>query len=449
MKNILRIILATFARAMIHKHNPTIIGVTGSVGKTSARLAIYAVLKQKYRVRTAEKNYNNEIGLPLTILGIPHHGRNILKWAYAFVRVIWRLSASVSDRYPQVLVLEYGVDRRGDMDISLAIAKPNIAVVTAIGGIPAHVEFFKDAREIAAEKGKLIAALPVEGWAILNRDDCAAADMREKTPAHILTFGRESHAEVRIIFNDAPVKNSASQNAALPDQSKAENTVLPKGIAFKLEYNGSVVPVRLEGAFGLPPAYAAAAAAGAGLALGMNLIEISEALAGWRPPPGRMRLLEGKNHSRILDDTYNAAPDAMRSALETLRSLPGKRRIAVLGDMLELGRYAEQAHRAIGDLAADSADLLFCVGPRAKFIADAARRRGMSAERIFLFDDSLSAIEGLTPMIEEADLILVKGSQGMRMERVVKEIMAEPARAKYLLVRQEPYWLQKNPTPTQ
>lgn len=400
-----------------------IIGVTGSVGKTSARMAIYAVLKKKYRVRTAEKNYNNEIGLPLTIIGIPHYGRNILGWLYGLIRankrIVW------FRRYPEILVLEYGVDRPGDMEYLLSIARPNIVVVTAIGEVPAHVEFFKDAEELMNEKARMVAALPLDGYAILNHDDYAVYDMKEKTEAHVLTFGADAHSEVRIIWNDAEALGRGE---------------MPEGIAFKIEYNGSVVPVRLDGAFGMPQASAAAAAAAVGIVLKMNLVEISEMLRSYAPPSGRMRLLEGKNNSLIIDDTYNAAPEAMRAALDTLKSLPGKRKIAVLGDMLEIGKYTEQAHRAIGDQAAGFTDLLFCVGPRAKFIVDEARQRGMPGERIFIFDDSLSAGRGLESMIEEGDLILVKGSQGMRMERAVEQIMANPERAGELLVRQEGYW---------
>lgn len=181
--------------------------------------------------------------------------------------------------------------------------------------------------------------------------------------------------------------------------------------------------------------------------MGMNLVEISEALHEYVPPPGRLRLLEGIKHSFILDDTYNAAPESMRAALETLNMLPARRKIAALGDMLEIGQYTEQAHRAIGDRAADFVDLLFSVGPRAKFIADEAMIRGiekdgriLKRDQVFMCDDAASAGRALDQLIREGDLILVKGSQGMRMERIVEEIMGEPERASELLVRQERHW---------
>lgn len=433
-KSMLQKILATLACATIKKYQPKIIGITGSVGKTSAREAIVSVLKANYHVRASEKNYNNEIGVPLTILGIPHCGHNIFLWGGMLVRA-WIDILRKNPSYPKILILEYGIDHPGDMDYLLTLAKPDIALVTAIGEVPVHVEFFRDAEEVAQEKGKIIAALPEGGCAILNHDDYAVYGMRERTQAHVITFGQEEHAEFRMLNYEFRV---------------AKDTVLgeiPEGISFKIEHKGHMVPIRLKNVFGIPQAYAALAAAAVGSALGMNLVEISEALQQYTPPKGRLCLLQGIKHSFILDDTYNASPEAMREAIETLQVLPGLRKIAVLGDMLEIGRYTEQAHRALGDQLAQFVDILFVVGPRAKFIADEAVTQGLEARarafdpaQVFRFDDAESAGRALDPMIREGDLILVKGSQAMRMERAVREIMRYPERAHELLVRQEEFW---------
>ncbi len=432
-KSILQKILAMLARATIRRYQPKIIGITGSVGKTSTRHAVYAALKKKYRVRTAEKNYNNEIGVALTILGFPHQGRNIAAWIRCCVRAAVRVM--IRGEYPDVLVLEYGIDRPGDMDYLLSIARPDIGVVTAIGDIPAHVEFFKNPEELIMEKTKIIAALPAHGCAVLNHDDYAVLGMKGRTTAVVTTFGMEEHASLLIT------------NYRLQAFLYEESGEVPDGVAFKIEHKGSVVPVRLPGAFGEPHAYAAAAAAAVGLAMGMNLVEISDALRGYVPPPGRLRLLKGIKRSFILDDTYNAAPESTYAALETLRELPGTRRIAVLGDMLEIGRFTEQAHRAIGDLAAEFVDFLITVGPRAKFIADEALHRGVEPRprtldraQVMSFDDSVSAGKALDPLLRLGDLVLIKGSQAMRMEKVTEEIMANPEQAATLLVRQEDYW---------
>ncbi len=415
------------ARATMRKYGPMVIGVTGSVGKTSTRMAIYAVLKNKFSVRTAEKNYNNEIGVALTILGVPHGGRNVLKWAGGIARAATRAMIRDSS-YPGILVLEYGVDRPGDMDYLLSLARPDIAVVTAMGEVPAHVEFFESPEEVAREKAKLVSALRREGFAILNHDDYAVYDMKGRTKAHVMTYGQEAHAEMRIV------------NYELRSGKDAELGDVPVGISFKIDYKGSVVPVRLNDTFGMPAATAAAAAAAVGIALKMNLVDISGALHGYVPPAGRMRSIKGNKHSFILDDTYNASPEAMRAALDTLGALPAKRKIAVLGDMLEIGTYTEQAHRSVGDAVAQFVDVLVTVGARAKFIADEASARGLDRVKIFTFDNARSAGRALDPMIRAGDLILVKGSQGMRMEHVVEEIMARPEQADKLLVRQEKYW---------
>lgn len=433
-KNILQKTLAYLAKGIIKKYKPTIIGITGSVGKTSTRQAIFTVLKSKYRVRTAEKNYNNEIGLPLTILGIPHYGHNILKWVFALASVWFRL-VLLKSRYPEILILEYGVDRPGDMEYLLQIARPYIGVVTAMGEMPVHVEFFKDPEDLAKEKAKLVQALPASGHAILNHDDYAVYDMKDKTKANVLTFGFEENSSLKI----------TNYELRFTKDEKLGN--IPAGISFKIERGGHLVPFILPEVFGEPQAYAVAAASAVGVVLGLNLVEISDAMRDYIPPPGRLRLIKGNKDTFILDDTYNAAPEAMRRALETLKSLPGKRKIAVLGDMLEIGKYTEQVHRAIGDQAAEFVDLLITVGPRAKFIADEAMTRGaeksartLLSEQILKFEDVDEAGKKLDSLLKPGDLILVKGSQSMRMEKAVLEIMASPTEADKLLVRQEEYW---------
>ena len=430
-KSILQKILASLARETIKKHKPMVIAVTGSVGKTSVRMAIYDVLKRTHRVRASVNNFNNEIGLSLTILGVVHPGRSFTLWAWSLAKA-WCDLKFLNKKYPEIFVLEYGVDRPGDMDRLISIARPDIAVVTAIGEGPAHIEFFKDAEAVANEKAKIVKALSIDGYAILNHDDYAVYDMKEKTKAHVMTFGFEENADVRVTNYDI----RTVKDAILGD--------VPEGITMKMQYGGSVLPVRLHNAFGKPSCYVAAAAAAVGLVMNKNMVEILEALTTYEPPPGRLRLLQGIKKSFILDDTYNASPEAMRVALDTLQALPGKRKIAVLGDMLEIGTYTEAAHRSIGDRAAQVADVLVTVGARASFIADEAMTRGaerdgkvLSHTQVMKFDDPAEAGKALDPLIEEGDLILVKGSRGMRMEKAVYEIMGRPQFADKLLVRQE------------
>lgn len=422
MAKILQRILAWFVHRAIEKYRPQIIGITGSVGKTSTREAVFAVLKTKFDVRTGKKNFNTEIGLSLSILGLDHYGRNIFKWAFALVKTWIVLRGSVS--FPKILVLEYGIDHPGDMDYLLSIAKPDVVVITAIGDIPVHVEFFKNAEAVVKEKRKLVAALSKNGVAVLNLDDPEVYGMRELASSTI-TFG----------FGDADIR---IENYELHTVKHENFGDISSGISFKIHHGGRVVPFRLSNCFGKPQAYAGAAAAAVGVYFGMNLIEIAEALRGHMPPAGRMRLLEGINHSQVLDDSYNAAPEAMEAALGTLKELPGRRKIAVLGDMLEIGKYAERAHRLVGNIAGDFVDLLVVVGPNAKFIAQEAQKKFLG--QVIEFNDSKEAAKSLARYINTGDLILIKGSQSMRMERIVYALMAQPERAKELLVRQDKFW---------
>jgi len=426
MKLILQKILALLARLVIARQKPVIVGITGSVGKTSAREAVFAVVSAKMPARRAEKNYNNEIGFPLTVLGEKHGGKNLWKWFKIILKSMGKIFKRSAD-YPRVLILEYGIDRPGDMDYLLKIARPDIAVVTAMGEVPVHVEFFKDPKEVVREKTKLPAAVGSRGLVVLNADDSAVIKMKEFVSAGVISFGFQEKTDVRVI------------NYEFRKSLDKELGEIPDGISFKIANKGRVVPVRLHNCFGKPQAYAAAAAAAVGIRLGMNLVEISEALGRWDPPPGRLRLLKGNKHSFILDDTYNASPESVRAALHTLKFLPGQRKIAVLGDMLELGNYTEIAHRMIGEEAANFADLILTVGVRAKFMAEEALNR-KTREEVLEFDSATEAGKVLDLMLKVGDLVLVKGSQGMRMEKTVEEIMAHPERKSELLVRQEKYW---------
>ncbi len=427
MTSILQKVLAILAQATIRRYKPIVVGITGSVGKTSTREALFAVLKTKYRVRRAEKNYNTEIGLPLTILGIPHYSWNVFGWFSALVRVAIRVL--IRDKnFPEVLVLEMGADRPGDIRYLSRIAAPQVAVLTAIGEVPAHVEFYADPLDVAKEKAELFLALPPDGSAIYNIDDEVVLEVKDRGSAKKISFGFDEHADFRI--TNFELRNLEKDGIDIPD-----------GISFKIEHRGTVVPMRIHKAFGRPPAYSAAAASAVGICLNLNLVQISQALESYEPPPGRGRLLKGIKDSWIIDDTYNASPESMRAGLELLAKITAKRRIAVLGDMTEIGKYTEEAHRSIGDYAADSADILLAVGQRARFIADEAKTRGaepharrLESSNVFVFDDPSEAGRKLDGMLQAGDSVLIKGSRSIHMEKVVLEVMAEPEKAETLII---------------
>ena len=411
------------------KYKPEIIGITGSVGKTSAKEAIYVVLASKYKARRNIKNYNNEIGLPLTVIGAESPGKNIFGWLYVFLKALFLILFN-DKNYPEILVLEMGVDKPGDMEYLLSIAKCDMGVVTGIGH--SHLEFFGSIDKIKKEKSFLIKNLPSSGWAILNYDDENARGMAKNTKARVLTFGFNEGAQARV--------------ANIVNLYNADNKTNIMGVNFKLIYNGSAAPFFLQNVLGRPAILAALAGASVGIIRGMNLVEISEALKLYKSPAGRMSLLRGIKNTLIIDDTYNASPQSAIAALEELNSMDiaeNNSRFAVLGDMLELGSFTEEGHKKVGRKAAEAGvDKLIAIGEKARHIAGGAREGGMSADSIFHFYDSGAAGIFIQEKIKEGDIVLVKGSQGMRMEKIVKEIMADPLKAKELLVRQGKEWEQ-------
>jgi len=421
LTNILRATLRKLAQLTLWRYRPGIIGITGSAGKTSTKLAIKAVLEKGRRVRVLEGNLNNDLGLPLAILG-DWSGRELklisretppgtarfgkaVFWLKVIFSSTWRIIFA-SREYPEILILEYGADRPGDIKYLLTIARPNVSVITAIGDIPVHVEFYPGPLEVAREKGRLIEYLPTEGYAVLNGDDEVVRNLQSRTRAHVMTYGLGRDVEVR----------------ATRFENKSDADGRPIGVSFKLEHGSGVVPVRIEGVFGRAHAYSAAAAAAVGIIFGMNLVAISEALSDYKPASSRMQILPGIKYTWIIDDSYNASPIAMQAALDALRELSAKRRIAVLGDMLEVGKYTPEVHERMGRLAAQSADALFTVGPRAKFIAEAAQSARMKRDRIFSFDTADEARKPIQDFLRKGDVVLVKGSHAMELNKIVEEI---------------------------
>lgn len=418
IKKFLQRILRTLSVLVLWRYKPIVVSITGSVGKTSTKEAVYAVLRTKFKVRKSERNYNNEIGVPLTIFGEEKaHGKNVVAWLWMFIRVLFMVFWKKSD-FPAILIIEIGADRPGDIKYLTGFVKQKIAVVTAVGNIPVHVEFFSGPRAVAREKRVLVETLPINGHAILNYDDETVREMKEKTKAHILDFGFGEGADIK------------ASNYELKFTTEGE----PEGMNFKVDYDGSTVPVKLNNVFGKQHVYAALGAIGAGISLGMNLVEISEALKDYESPSGRMKLIKGIKESWIIDDTYNASPISTLAALEFLKEIPAKRKIVVFGDMLEIGKYTVEAHEHVGEEASKAADFIFTVGMRAKFAYNEAISRGFDSKRIFHFNESQEAGLPLQKIIEPGDLILVKGSRAMKMEKVVLEVMAYPRRQKYLLV---------------
>ncbi|OGL74067.1 hypothetical protein A3F28_02640 [Candidatus Uhrbacteria bacterium RIFCSPHIGHO2_12_FULL_57_11] len=417
MKKIFRQYLAWVARLMIGRYSPEVIAITGSVGKTSVKEAVWTVLEGRGRIRKSEKNLNTEIGVPLTILGAKP-AKSAGGWMAVALRAIGEVLTR-GPRYPETLILEMAADRPGDIEYLTSIARPKIAVLTAIS--PAHTEFFSTIEALAEEKATILRALPEDGVAVISRDNDLAWEKRGKTKARVISFGFHEEADVRAVEADLVSDGGA-----------------PSGVVFKILYQGSAAPVHIAGVVGRGVIQAALAAAAVGLAKGMNLVGIAEALGGFDSPPGRMRIIPGIKNTTIIDDTYNASPASAQEALQALRVSgvgEGARKIAVLGDMLELGALSVESHRSIGKLAAGSGiDLLVTVGERVRDLGAAAREAGFPEDRLEHFKNADEAGRYVQEKLRQGDLVLVKASRGMHLEAVVRELMAEPLKADDLLV---------------
>ena len=428
-KKLIVSIITLEARLILRRYKPKIVAITGSVGKTSAKDAIAAALGRKFFARKSVKSYNSEFGVPLTILGKESGWLNPLVWSANIFQGLLLIFSPKKTKYPKWLVLEIGVERPKDMENLASWIKPDVVVLTALGEIPVHVEFFAGPEELAREKMKITKNLGPNNFVVLNGDDKTLCETKSKIPAKIISFGFGDDNDLR-----------ASNYHLVCRKDETTGLQIPEGITFKVDYKGNSVPIRISGAFGRQHVYAALAALGVSLSCDFNLIEAGEALNQYKPPPGRLRLIEGVKNTFILDDTYNASPAAVDAALDVLSEMPAKRRIAVLGDMLELGKYAVSAHKNIGDKVSKIAEIIFVVGPRAKFIGAEARESGFNGKNIFEFGVSQEAAKPLENLMKEGDLILIKGSQSMRMEKIVEEIMAHPEEKEKLLVRQEKEW---------
>lgn len=434
LKKILEKKLRYFAKRILKKYKPEVIGITGSVGKTSTKEVVFAVLEKKFRVRKNIKNYNNEIGVPLTIIGSESGKKNIFIWMIIFLKAYW-LIIFKNRNYPEKLVLEMGADHPGDIEYLVKLAPCKIGIITAIGSLgPVHLEFFKSVDQLIDEKSNIIKHLSREGIAVLNRDDAHVFPLKRKTNAKIVSFGFVEHADLR------------ASDVSIADHIEIKENKPVSGVRLKLHYKGSMVPVFLPQVLGKHQIYSALCAAAVGTIYDINLADIAEALKGYTPPPGRMRLIPGIKRTMIIDDSYNSSPVATIAALKTLETLhveEGKRKYAVLGDMTELGTYTEEGHEEIGKYVARVADILVTIGEKGKIVAETAKKNNMPEDRVFGFANSERAGRFLQERIKEGDLILVKGSQAMRTEKVVKELMAEPMKAKELLVRQGKTWQDK------
>lgn len=434
IKKILIKVFATAARRVLAREKPTVIAITGSYGKSSVKEAVAIALgahEPGSRVKYSTKNYNNEFGLPFSIFGVSAPGRDVIKWIRILLIALW-MGWGWGKIRADVLVLEMGADHPGDLAWLTSIAHPNISVITSVG--ESHAEHFGSIEEIAKEKATLVRVLSEGGAAVLNNDDPRVTAMRKEFSGEALYYGSSEGSDVRVL------------HTGVVSETNESGQEIPQGIKIILQEKGKEEECELRGTIGRPHAIAAAC----GIAVA-RLFDIPSQKAIERLErddhgmPGRTRIISGIKGSVIIDDSYNAAsPRTVVSLLEDASRIElanGQRRIALLGEMLELGAYSEAAHREVGEaVVANRIDMLVVCGTLATAIGDAAFVAGMDRSQIRSCRTSDEAGKMLREEIKSGDIVLVKGSQGSRMEKAVKELMAEPQQAPFLLVRMSDEW---------
>ncbi len=349
-----------------------VVAVTGSYGKTSTRALIHAALSPKFQTLTSQANFNNEIGLPMTLFQLESHHR--------------------------AAVLEMGMRGRGQIDTLAQIAEPTIGVITNIG--PQHIELLGSVEEIAAAKAELLENLPENGLAVLPADSPFLEFLQSKTPCKLVTFGAA-------VWSDYRVENI---------ETRTDGNI-------SCEINGSKIHLPLPGAHN---AINAAAAFAVARELGVAAENIVAGLEKAELPGARMRVLKLENGITLVDDCYNAGPDSMRAALQTLLDFPGSgRRVAILGAMKELGAHSEAQHRVIGALAGQFVEVLIGVGGETRPLLNAALPSAKENENpiaISYCDDAKEAASRIEEWLKPGDVVLVKGSRSVGLEVVVEAV---------------------------
>ena len=365
--------LGALAHCHREKFSPEVIGITGSYGKTTTRAMIATALSASLKVLSTQENYNNEIGVPQTLLQL--------------------------DASHQAAVIEMGMRGRGQIEYLAKIVRPGIGVITNIG--PQHIELLGSLENIAAAKAELNRELPASGTAVLPADDPMYDFLQQQTSAKIIGFGQSAAAQYRVLKSTFDERGKSFCQIETPRHGVLElQLALP----------------------GVHNAINAAAALATADACGVDLHQAAQALQNMEAPGARMRLRHNEK-AVIIDDCYNAGPFSMRAALDVLRDFPGaKRRAAVLGSMLELGEWSEKEHRATGLQANEIAQVIIGVGEATKVLLEAAQKKGHTGTHWFA--NAAEAANWLPAHIQEGDVILIKGSRGIGLEKVVEALHA-------------------------
>ena len=368
--------LQRLAHQVFLDHPVKVVGITGSIGKTTTKEFTSALLKTKYHPLKSEGNFNNHIGLPLSLLKIKKNH--------------------------DIAILEYGMNHPGEISSLTRIAKPDIAVICNV--YPVHMEFFKDIQEIAEAKKEILVGMNPDGRPVLNGDQSLVLNMIKSLKTRPVLFGFTEKCEVR------------ASNIRIHSLEKMSFDFLYKGRKARAS-----IPFSNRGHL-----YNFLAAAGIASILSVPFEEILKTGKKLKPFKNRGEVLYLKKNIKIINDSYNSNPAALEQALNSLSIQEGGRKIAVLGDMLELGKKQKSYHTAAGkSVAENKIDVLITIGPLAKYIAQGALNSGLPSHKIITFNDSEEAAKEIPNLLEKNDLVLIKGSRGVRTEKVIKALKKE------------------------
>ena len=416
------------ARIVLKRYKPKIIVITGSVGKTTTKDFLYTILSKKLFVRKSEKSFTTELGIPLAIIGCPYGNGSTFEWIrdllIGFKLIFYK------SHYPNWLILEVDGDKPGDLLGLSSWLSPDIIVVTAIGSVPSHIETFdSDLESFLSEKKNLMDTISREGVIIYNGDDEIVSNLVHNSLVRTISCGLTP--ECNISTSDYKILHS-----------NTKNTSVPTGMSYEIFVDEKTYPVTIFSSIGSSEQYASLLAIVTAKEVGVSVKESISSIGKSNSIPGRMHILNGIKDTIIIDDTYNSSPIAVEQAIEALSRIDTKgRRVVVIGDMLELGKYSANEHKLLAQKIKDVASLVVSVGIRSRRIVEELLSLGFDESSVTSFDTSIEAGKFLQNIIQTGDVILIKGSQAMRMERVVEEIMRYPEDKAKLLVRQEPEWL--------
>lgn len=420
-KKIIYTILTWEAILVLKRFKPRVIGVAGSVGKTSTKDAIYAALKDFVIIRKNKKSLNSEIGVPLTILNLESAWNSPIGW---IKNIIQGFKVIFSKEYPEWLVLELGTDHPGDMKKLISWVSLDYAVFTRFPDVPVHAEYFKKADDVNEEDAHMMFGLKKEGVLVLNADDAKISELELKSTFKTIWYGAGAN------------KNGVSISHFEIQYDQEQN---PVGQHVKINFGSNSVPFSITGALGVQHVYPILAALVVAKDIGINVLDVLQALDSYTVPVGRMNILKGVGEIIILDDSYNSSPIAVHAGLETLSQIETQTKIAVLGDMSELGRYTQSEHKKIAHILKENKiNHLITLGEKADIIRQEAQELGIKK-----VCNALSHKDAASKVVEWSKgktVVLIKGSQSARMEKVTYELLKDKNMASHMLVRQESVW---------